>query len=308
MALERRRIHVGPKEQLERRSGLDRWIEQADWLERPADAVQGGVLGFYEAMGEFGLALKSSLHGTRPLGHPLHPAAVSIPLGAFTVMVLGDWLGLVGLVPAQIGSFCLIVGILGMLLAAASGVTDYTGTFAKERRYATVHGALMVGVLVLMVISLVLRYQPSATLYFYGVLLSTVGALISAFAAYLGGHLSFGLGTMVNRNAFQAPVEQWTAVGKGADFAEGKMVRVMAGETPVMVVRLGGRLNAIAATCSHAGGPLDEGTLDGDVVTCPWHASRFCVSDGRVESGPATFSQPAYLVVEEQGKVKVRQA
>jgi nitrite reductase/ring-hydroxylating ferredoxin subunit len=95
-------------------------------------------------------------------------------------------------------------------------------------------------------------------------------------------------------------------VGAVKKFAEGKPVRVNAGDMPVMVVRLGGRLNAIAATCSHAGGPLEEGKLTGDIVTCPWHGSRFCVTDGRVEGGPATFSQPAFEVRESDGKVEVR--
>ena len=42
---------------------------------------------------------------------------------------------------------------------------------------------------------------------------------------------------------------------------------------------------AISATCSHAGGPLDEGKLEGNVVECPWHGSRFCMRDGRVLTG-----------------------
>jgi nitrite reductase/ring-hydroxylating ferredoxin subunit/uncharacterized membrane protein len=308
MALERRRIHVGAREKVERnRSGLDRWMEGADWLDRPAGVFQGAVLGVYEAAGGFGQALKSALHGTRPLGHPLHPALVSVPIGAFTAMVLADWLALFRVVPSQVGPFCLIVGLLGMLASAASGVTDYTGTAGKERRYASVHGMVMTVVLLAMLVSLVLRYQPSAVLFFDGVLLSTVAYLVMMFGAYLGGHLSFGLATMVNHNALRLGATEWTAVGSAGDFAEGKMVRVMAGEMPVLVVRLGGRLNAIAATCSHAGGPLDQGSLEGDVVTCPWHGSRFCVADGRVETGPATFAQPALLIVEEDGRVKVRE-
>ena len=51
---------------------------------------------------------------------------------------------------------------------------------------------------------------------------------------------------------------------------------------------------------------LAEGKLDGEVVTCPWHASRFRFEDGRVVEGPATFDQPAYLVREEGDKVQVR--
>jgi nitrite reductase/ring-hydroxylating ferredoxin subunit len=61
-------------------------------------------------------------------------------------------------------------------------------------------------------------------------------------------------------------------------------------------VRRGTDVYAIAALCAHAGGPLDEGTLEGDVVRCPWHGSKFCVRDGSIVSGPTAFPQPAFKV------------
>jgi nitrite reductase/ring-hydroxylating ferredoxin subunit/uncharacterized membrane protein len=289
------------------RSGFDRWVQKQDWLDRPAEVVQGWVLKLYEVLGSPGATLKSLMHGTKPVGHPLHPALIAVPLGAFAVMVLGDWLALLTrAIPSEVGPFALIVGILGMLAAAVTGYTDYTGTVGKERRYATVHGATMTVLLVAMLVSLALRYGHSATLFFTGVLVSTAAYLVMLWGAYLGGHLSFGFGTMVNRNAFSEGVTEWTEVGAPKKFAEGKPVRVQAGDMAVLVVRLSGTLNAIAATCSHAGGPLEEGTFEGDIVTCPWHGSKFCVADGRVENGPATFDQPAFLVREEHGKVEVR--
>ena len=296
------------RENLDRsRSALDRWIDGSGWLDRPAEVVQGAILKFYQVLGAPGDGLKSLLHGTKPLGHPLHPAVIAVPLGAFAAMVLADWLAMVTrLVPYQVGPFCLLVGIFGMLLAAVTGYTDYTGTYGRERRYATVHGATMTVTLVAMVISLLMRQRPGSSIFFLGVLVSTAAYLVMLFGAYLGGHLSFGFGSMVNRNAFAEGVTEWTAVGTAKQFPEGRMVRVEAGDMPVLVVRLGGRLSAIAATCSHAGGPLEEGKLEGDIVTCPWHGSKFCVGDGRVLNGPATFSQPAFLVREEAGEVQVR--
>jgi nitrite reductase/ring-hydroxylating ferredoxin subunit/uncharacterized membrane protein len=308
MAVGRGKVVGEPRETIQgNRSGLDRWMEGADWLDRPAELLQGAILKFYELLGGPGRGLKDLLHGTWPLGHPLHAFVIAIPIGAFTTMLLADWLAVFfHPVPSVIGPFCLIVGILGMLLAAASGYTDYTGTAGKERRYATTHGLTMSVVLVAMVTSLVLRYQASASLAFAGIVISSLAYLVMLWAAYLGGHLSFGLGTMVNRNAFAEGVTEWTSVGSAKDFPDGKLVRVQAGDMPVLLVRLGDRLDAIAATCSHAGGPLEEGTLEGDVVTCPWHASRFCVADGKVKSGPATFNQPAFLVRESGGKVQLK--
>jgi Ferredoxin subunits of nitrite reductase and ring-hydroxylating dioxygenases len=73
----------------------------------------------------------------------------------------------------------------------------------------------------------------------------------------------------------------------------------------VLMVRRNGTLHAIGNTCSHAGGPLNEGKLEGDVIECPWHGSKFCVRDGNVKSGPATFPQPLFDVRESGGTVEV---
>ena len=69
-----------------------------------------------------------------------------------------------------------------------------------------------------------------------------------------------------------------------------------------------GELCALANTCSHLGGPLAEGERDGDVVTCPWHGSRFDLCSGRVVEGPAVFAQPRYEVRTNGGKIELRAA
>ena len=84
------------------------------------------------------------------------------------------------------------------------------------------------------------------------------------------------------------------------------MKRVDAAGVPVLLVRCEGEVCAIAHTCSHLGGPLSEGKLEGDVVQCPWHGSRFNVRDGRVVDGPATFPQPRFEVRTHEGQIEVR--
>jgi nitrite reductase/ring-hydroxylating ferredoxin subunit len=64
----------------------------------------------------------------------------------------------------------------------------------------------------------------------------------------------------------------------------------------------------MGAVCSHAGGPLNEGRLAEDVVTCPWHYSKFRFADGHVVGGPATFDQPALMTRERGGVVEVKLA
>ena len=49
-------------------------------------------------------------------------------------------------------------------------------------------------------------------------------------------------------------------------------------------------------TCTHRGGPLSEGELEGDEVTCPWHGAKFKVSSGEVLSPPAPQGVGSYKV------------
>ena len=87
----------------------------------------------------------------------------------------------------------------------------------------------------------------------------------------------------------------------------------------VRTVRLGGRdrvlfrtsTGAIGATdpiCPHLGAHLGHGgTVKGCEIQCPWHGSRFCVKDGGVRQGPATFPEPTFETrVNEAGFVEVR--
>jgi nitrite reductase/ring-hydroxylating ferredoxin subunit/uncharacterized membrane protein len=287
------------------RSWLERWIDDQGWLDGFGEWAQNVVNAVFKIPG--GRTLEDLLHGTKPLGHPLHPALTDVPLGAFTVMFLADWAALlIRLVPGEVGTFALIIGILAMLAAAVSGLADYSETYGKEMRWATAHGLTMTTVLVAMIVSLILRYQPSALLYFWAVVLSSLAYFLALAGAYLGGHLSFGFGTMVNRDAFLEGVTEWTPVGATGDFPKNQLVRKQAGDMPVLVVRLDNRFYALSAVCSHAGGPLDEGKLSVDRVVCPWHGSTFSLVDGRVIHGPANFPQPAFEVREHAGQIEVK--
>jgi nitrite reductase/ring-hydroxylating ferredoxin subunit len=67
----------------------------------------------------------------------------------------------------------------------------------------------------------------------------------------------------------------------------------------VAVFNAGGSFCATQAKCTHRGGPLNEGTLDGSTVTCPWHGSQFNVCTGAVLRGPATEPAKTYRVIVE---------
>ena len=62
---------------------------------------------------------------------------------------------------------------------------------------------------------------------------------------------------------------------------------------------VGGSFCATQAKCTHRGGPLNEGKLEGSTVTCPWHGSQFNVCTGTVQRGPATEPLKTYRVIVE---------
>ena len=287
---------------------LDRVLRRQGWMDRVADPVQGLVGGFYGGLGRPGRALKNLMHGTTVLGHPLHPAVTDVPLGAWTVGVIADWLAVItGRVSPQVGDIALVVGLIGAAGAVLSGYTDFHETYGHERRTALTHGLTMTTAVVLFLISLVLRLL-GPNFHLSAVVLATLAFLLALGGSYVGGHLTFGLGTMVNRNAFADGPLDFVPVGATSEFPEGEMRRVEAGGMPVLVIRRQGTVCALGAVCSHAGGPLDEGKLEGDTVVCPWHGSRFSVCSGRVRGGPATFDQPPFTVREHDGQVEVRLA
>ncbi len=63
-----------------------------------------------------------------------------------------------------------------------------------------------------------------------------------------------------------------------------------------LVANVQGKYYAMGSRCTHVGGPLAEGTLEGQIVQCPWHGSRFDVTTGSVVGSPARTSEPKYEV------------
>jgi nitrite reductase/ring-hydroxylating ferredoxin subunit len=65
------------------------------------------------------------------------------------------------------------------------------------------------------------------------------------------------------------------------------------------VFNVAGSFCATQAKCTHRGGPLNEGKLDGSTVTCPWHGSQYNVCTGAVLRGPAAEPVKTYRVIVE---------
>lgn len=84
---------------------------------------------------------------------------------------------------------------------------------------------------------------------------------------------------------------------------QGKMIEV--GGKKIALFNVEGSFHAIDDTCTHRGGPLSEGSLDGNEVTCPFHGARFDVTTGGVLGPPASQGVARYNVRVEGGDIEV---
>lgn len=80
---------------------------------------------------------------------------------------------------------------------------------------------------------------------------------------------------------------QWVPVATADEIPEGARKIVKLNDVPVAVFHKGGNWYAIQNVCPHRGGPVGEGHLEGDVVTCPWHGWKFDITTGLNPLNPA---------------------
>jgi nitrite reductase/ring-hydroxylating ferredoxin subunit len=94
-------------------------------------------------------------------------------------------------------------------------------------------------------------------------------------------------------------------VAKINDLEPGQGMLVEVEGKEIALFNCDGNYYAIDNECTHVGGPLCEGELEGDVVICPWHGAEFNVKTGEVLSAPATKSVKSYKVHVEGNSVKI---
>ena len=279
-------------------------VENQTWLDSLATPLQNWLLKLFGQPGDPNRVVKNILNGTW-LGHALHPVLTDIPTGAWSCTVVLDVASFSaesnGI--AQGADIAMALGILGATASAITGVTDWSDLDGTDRRVGLMHGLLNSGILLTNVGSLVLRLTGRRRA---GIALSTVGYVASLFTAYLGGELSFAKGIGVNHDAWEGGSDEYVPVMNMEDLDEGKLTRVDVAGIPAVLYKQGSTIYAIGAVCTHLAGPLDEGTCENGEVTCPWHGSRFRMSDGAVVNGPAVYAQPTFAVRVRDGKVELR--
>jgi nitrite reductase/ring-hydroxylating ferredoxin subunit/uncharacterized membrane protein len=266
---------------------------QVAWTRPLGDLVHRFLFWLFQGLP----GLRDLLVG-RWLGHPLHAVLTDAPIGILFLVIVFDVLGNPGA-----ATVTLAVGVLAMLAAALAGFADYADTDGRARERATLHATLMVTTLLIYTVSLLVRLGAgSAVVSTAGIWISILGFLVLSAAAYVGGDVVYVLGNMVSRHAFRGAGTKWIAlepadVDPAGDIPEGRLVKAKLGSNQLVLIRQGEQILALHDTCAHAGGPLNEGRLlDGPVVECPWHYSRYRMSDGLVLQGPSVYDQPAYEV------------
>ena len=248
--------------------------------------------------------VRNFLNGTW-LGAPLHVVLKDVPIGAWTVAMVCDVLDLIRNRSefALVADASIAIGLVGAAGSAATGLTDWSDVDPPARRPGLIHGLLNIGATALFVTSLVLRKRKSRT---EGRISSALGYALMSYAAHLGGQLVYKHRVGVDRTAGETLPEEFVAVLPESQLADNKPTRGMHDGVPILLVRRGERLFAMAETCSHFSGPLSEGKLLGDSIVCPYHSSRFALEDGRVLDGPAVHPQPCLEVRARNGQIEVR--
>jgi nitrite reductase/ring-hydroxylating ferredoxin subunit/uncharacterized membrane protein len=285
------------------------WSKMTGRIEdaKKLDPVVAAVNGLVDKVLPRG-PVKKALNGVW-LGHPIHPLLVAGPIGLYSSAILLDLTG--GDASRRAAQRLVGAGVLSVAPTAAAGLADWSslGEFQRPRRVGLVHAGSNVVSTVFFTSSWVARRTGNDVA---GRRLALAGALALSVGGYLGGHLSYAEGVGVNRNAdVQKGPREWTDVAAAAQVAEGELHRVELDGEPILLTRRNGEVHAIHARCSHYGGPLDQGRLEGSAdacVVCPWHGSKFRLADGSVAQGPATIPQLSYQVRPRGDRLELRVA
>ncbi|HJE56971.1 MAG TPA: Rieske (2Fe-2S) protein [Nocardiopsis listeri] len=219
-----------------------------------------------------------------PLGHPLHPILIHLPMGTWTAAVLLD------LLPGdhrREARALVDIGLLTVSPAVLSGLADWAQQHERQQRVGVVHAAVNgVGTLLFGASSLARargRWGRGRTLALAG-----LGAI--GLGGALGGHIAYHRAGGANSadHLVDLVPEGWHDLGPLERFPEGDPAGDDIEGVPVVVARTEGSVSVLVGTCPHMGAPLAEGELTDGCVRCPWHGSEFRLDGGTVVHGPAT--------------------
>lgn len=280
-----------------------RIVDALPFLDGVSESIQPKVR---EAVQAGGTTARNVLDGVW-FEAPLHPVLTDVPVGSWTAALVFDGLDALSGRRAMrnAADASLVFGVASGFAAAAVGLSDWRYLSGGSRRMGMAHGLLNGGGLALNVASLALRAAGRRKA---GRLAFLAGYSLNGMGAHLGGELSYKYGLRVDRNVFEGSgPDEFTPVISEDELPQDGVVRVEADGVGVLLSRSsGGEVCAIAATCNHFGGPLEQGEREGDTIICPLHNSRFDLCSGRVIDGPAVFPQSRYETRVRDGKIEVK--
>src|SRR6267378_2392269 len=79
-----------------------------------------------------------------------------------------------------------------------------------------------------------------------------------------------------------------------SDIVDNSVRRFVVEGKEILVGKLAGKYYALDERCTHRGGPMSEGTLEGGVITCPWHHGQFDLATGEVRDPPLAEPLKSY--------------
>jgi nitrite reductase/ring-hydroxylating ferredoxin subunit len=100
--------------------------------------------------------------------------------------------------------------------------------------------------------------------------------------------------------------EDFVKIAESKDIEPSSMKAVDVAGEKVCIINIEGNYYAIGNICTHMGGPLNEGTLEGFEVECPWHGSKFDVRSGQPTKPPARQPVSSYEVKVRDNNILVR--
>ncbi len=282
----------------------EKFVEQTPTINEAGLKVARTIHNAVLKGGEPSRKVADLLHGTW-LGHPLHAVLTDITIGAWSLAAIFDILALVNDdESARTTADALTkAGVVSAVPTALAGVTDFSTVPQPAASTATMHGLINSVVLGMYLASLQERKHGR---HKTGAMLSLSALGLAGISAWLGGHLVYSYRVGVDHSQSEGQPEDWMPVMNASELQDETPVCVDAQGTRVLLYRMNGSTHAIGAVCSHAAGPLEEGTFDGYYVQCPWHNSVFDLRDGDVRHGPAVHPQPRFETRIRDGQIEVR--
>jgi len=279
-------------------------LARMPWLDALSTPLQKSLHKLFGNPGTFSYKIKDALNGVW-LGHVVHPIIVAFPIGSWSATTLLDvvWLADEDEGVARSADATLWLGIAGAVGSAATGLTNWTDTDGPDQRTGMLHALLNTSSLTLNLVSAILRITGQRRTAI-GLAAGAYGLLL--YSGYLGGELAYSSGIGVNHVAWEGGSDDFVAVMDEAALEPKKLTRVDVAGIPAVLFKEGKAIYAMAATCSHLAGPLDEGRVENGVVYCPWHNSGFRLCDGSVANSPAVYAQPTFAVRIRNGKIELR--